>query len=364
MKLCARRSVGSCLLLGLVWMGCGQRAYQLPARGLEFSEPDHRLVWTLNAAVLLDRDYNAVDAQTARGLFQASSQRLEQLLPGVVLRAVFDQPQDAPFLMQRTATQPGVHAPERGPLIVPGTAFRARNREILLEAGRPVAGVDQELQRLDRFLEREGLPDLVSRPSAVESSWSVYLEEQSRYDLVLTNAAIWPDDPSAIAGVRSPDGNLRWNTHPAPGRTAMEGRGAYVSLWNESDPGQELTAALFALVFAAPPAWSASALAHDGASVGSDPMGLAARMERDGGCGSCVDYWAVRLDLLGVYARIQGHDHAACEALPAAALAYFAAARRLGFSGTEGFDAVAGSVERYGWLCDLPVPVDSGPKKK
>ena len=364
MKMCARRLGRSCLLLALVWIGCGQRSYQLPARGLEAVGPGDRLTWTLNAAVLLDRDYAALDQQTARDLFESSSRRLERLLPGVVVRAVFDQPQDAPFLMQRTATQPGVRTSERGPLIVPGIAFRARNREILLESGLPTTAADGEMELLARFLGSDAIPDLVSRPSASESAWRDYMEEQSRYDLVLTNAAIWPDDPSRLSGVRSPAGNLLWNTHPAPGRTAMEGQGAFVSLWDRSDAETRLTAALFALVFAAPPTWAANALGYDSVPAGPGSMGLPAQVARAGGCPSCSEYWAVRLDLLRVYARVQAHDQTACEALPNTAAAYFHAARQLGFSETAALDAVAGSAERYGWLCDRHVPMDFGPKKK
>jgi hypothetical protein len=62
------------------------------------------------------------------------------------------------------------------------------------------------------------------------------MKEQVRYDLILTNALVYPDDLAAEPEARLPGGAVAWSLMDAPGRTALEGVGALVSVADQSAP--------------------------------------------------------------------------------------------------------------------------------
>jgi hypothetical protein len=93
---------------------------------------------------------------------------------------------------------------------------------------------------------------LAEKLPASDYVWRSYLASQVRYDLILTNALVYGDDlrarlsdggfASEAAAWPGYPGIVGWAIAPAAGRTALEGYGAYLSLYGLRGAGECLSA--------------------------------------------------------------------------------------------------------------------------
>ncbi len=215
-KVSGRRTLLSSVLLGAVALGgCGDglheflNPYQLPVRGLialpadAANQSGNRYQWTLNVGLLNDSELPELSVADAEPLLRQVSDRLQPLLPGIDVRFIIDQPMNSVFLIERSVRKKGFLGPKYdsdGPvlLLAPGPANADRNRARLRDyrygpelRALGIAGVEQELASMDRAQQAGCLSEKLP---ASEYVWRAYLAGQVRYDLVLTNALVYPDD--------------------------------------------------------------------------------------------------------------------------------------------------------------------------
>lgn len=227
--------------------------YQLPVRGLsQLPDPtggtqrseqiSPNLLWTLNVGILNDSELPELAVADIQPLLEEVSNRLKPLLPGVEVRFIVDQPMNSVFLIERSVRRKGFLGPkynEDGSVLLlgPGLATAEKNRIRLREiAGLNVAQTERELAQL---ADLTGSGCVSEKLPASEYVWRAYLAGQVRYDLVLTNALIYADDLTSRtrpAGHRieywNPDLRfVRQALVPMAGRSALEGYGAYVSVY-------------------------------------------------------------------------------------------------------------------------------------
>lgn len=226
--------------------------YQLPARGLSATPGDPAetpgLLWTLNVGLLNDSEFPELSVADVDPILEEVATRLKALLPGVEVRFLIDQPMNSVFLIERSVRKKGFLAPKYNAdatvlLLGSGAATAESNRQRLLNvAGLTPAAADRELTQM-QALTAAGC--LAEKLPASDYVWRAYLAGQVRYDLVLTNALIYADDlPHRAAEDRptywNPDLHVvRRALAPMGGRSALEGYGAYVSLYDNSRDNRE-----------------------------------------------------------------------------------------------------------------------------
>jgi len=255
-----------------VCIACGEdSSYQLRGKGLARTA-DGGLLWTLNAGVLNDSQLPELQRKDVEPVLESAAREASRLLPGMEFRILADQPMNALFLMERTIRAENYLARRteaEGPVLrLSGDdAARAANRRKLEIAGFPSARADALLDLLARLQETplepgggasgpdKGQPVEVAeigsgclhqKPAASAHVWRVYLSQQIRYDLLLTNAFVIEDDLRRYSSA-TPRGALvpveRPTLLPVPGRTALEGSGALVSWAGRLAPESCLQAA-------------------------------------------------------------------------------------------------------------------------
>lgn len=240
-----------------------RQPYQLRGTGFSLKDPKgdlskRPLAWTLNVGFLQDSDFYEIDIGSLRSLLHSSALPRE-LLPGLWIQYVIDQPLNTVFMMQRTIRSENLLAPKlslEGPvLLLDGSPNSLRiNRRKMERYGYSGSAIAAELERLER-LGSLPLPSDQSHQSyrsprghqghrsqrgyrsyleeklpASDYIWRLYMEQQTRYDLILTNAFIYPDDLSERKIIADPFGGISWRLAETRGRSGTEGYGALVSL--------------------------------------------------------------------------------------------------------------------------------------
>ncbi len=213
-----------------------KRPHQL--RGTGFSVEGKSLVWTLNVGVLYDSDFYEPDAESLKLFLQNNFVLLNEFLPGLKIRYVMDQPLNSVFIMQRVIRRQNFLIPKLEPqgavLLLDGSAASLEiNRRKMERYGYNAAVVEKELKHL-KYL--AGLPlapgkaYLDEKLPASDYVWRLYMEQQVRYDLILTNGFIYPDDLRARNVIHDSLGGVLWRLAATEGRSGSEGYGALVSL--------------------------------------------------------------------------------------------------------------------------------------
>lgn len=303
-------------------------AAQLKARGVSLAPSGEDLIWTLNVGVLNDAELPELTVSAARALTDQAVRLAAAELPGLQIALIVDQPMNSVFLMERAIRAQDFFQAKGDPAsrvlrLESGAQADAENAQKLraaLPLERDRLSRAEALGRLLAARDARGRDCLVEKMPASEYVWRAYMKEQVRYDLVLTNALVYPDDlaerpEGALAG-----GVVGWSLMDAPGRTALEGVGALVSVADQSAPeclGQprppddrvaaRIAEALVRLLRANRP----------GASAGRDDAEWERRKAR----------------LRALYAFTQGDGERACPAIRQAALAreeFRAAEERVG----------------------------------
>lgn len=227
--------------------------YQLPGRGLSRAPADQSnaadLLWTINAGVLNDSVFPELSVADVEPVLHGASRDLAALLPGLELRFIIDQPMNAVFLMERGLERAKdedfvtARLEEDGPVLLlsSGEIVSATNTLKMQAAG---LSAEERLRRQNDLTALHALVPtgsgagrcLDDRLPASDALWRAYLGAQVRYDLILTNALVYADDlrrtPQDAERGALPHVIVRRLVR-TPGRSAVEGTGAYVS-WNES----------------------------------------------------------------------------------------------------------------------------------
>ncbi len=200
------------------------------------SVEDGKLYWSLNVGVLNDGLRRELDRATVEPLLTAAVDRVTKLCPAVSIRFIADQPLDADYIIDHTVRRRSLslRSDRESPVLFLTSSAEDVNTLKLKKAGRSDALTAKVLERLrdaEKHRDTSGVEWLSNRSSGSAFVWRAYLREQVRYDLVLTNAYIFPDElnspDASAAGVEGVETAL-WE---AEGRTAGEGTAGLVSLF-------------------------------------------------------------------------------------------------------------------------------------
>ncbi len=218
---------------------------QLKARGVSLAPSGEELIWSLNVGVLNDAELPELSVAAARALTDRAVQLAAPELPGLGVSLILDQPMNSVFLMERAIRALDFFQAKGDPTsrvlrLESGAQADAENQQ-KLRAAFPTelaarARTAAELARLLNAKSRLGRPCLLEKMPASDYVWRAYMKEQVRYDIVLTNALVYPDDLGEAPEALLPGGAVAWTLQDAPGRTALEGVGALVSVADQSAP--------------------------------------------------------------------------------------------------------------------------------
>lgn len=281
--------IGLWLGAGLV-AGCAKDSHSAPGGSL--TELPEGLRWSLTVGLLNDRDLPELGAQDFRRIVGVA-QSLAGGLPGLQPRLIPDQPMDAHFLMGRTYVPRKLRRPhESGALLDLGGG--PQNARRLAQSGAPSALLAR-LEQLRSRLGPTGQPLVYDKAPASHAAWKTYLGAQVRYDLVLTNAIVFPDDLRDQGQELLPEGGLRAQLLPAHGRRGVEYWGGFLSLRgrlptaSDGDRGVSLAASELAVL-----------VLRLLAVMDNQQAALVVENQRSGravfsGCSGCAGLWQKRL---------------------------------------------------------------------
>lgn len=207
---------------------------------------DGRLFWSITVGILQDSEFKEANVRELRPVLLESTKEITDILPGIRIEYIVDQPLNAVFMMQRSLHKPKKEkAPgssgslgllsEQSPLLLLSNSPYAKksNERKLKKAGFSPSEIREELQRLQSMQNTGKNPSkafLSEKLTLRDSIWRAHMAQQVRYDLLLSNAIIYPDDlESRVELLSSPRGTLRLGLAAMPGRSGMEGYGAYAS---------------------------------------------------------------------------------------------------------------------------------------
>ena len=311
-------------------LSCGNplRSLQAPGTGLSGETPPG-LTWELTVGVLNDQDFPPLKVERLRESLAGAARRLKEVLPGLNLKFIIDQPQNAAFIMPRQTRKRRVlenrQSPEHSVLLLgPGQVIQKINRSKLKHRSISESLQKSYLDELDKLQKTELRPGiflLYDKFPVSDLNWREFLRQQVRYDLILTNAFIYPDDLQAPLEGRKPGFGVRSRLLRAEGRLGMEGFGAFLSLnpagkisggpgSQSESPGanlsavieEELVGVLLGLVLPGP--------------VGTGPLERSPGIQALKNCSACLKLWEARREYLrGVYFFHQGTDARACALL-------------------------------------------------
>ena len=187
------------------------------------------------------------------------------------------------------------------PVLILSSNSNSLHRNKLEQAGFEnvtIQGILETLQDLQKKTSSSGRPLVYDKLSVSGMVWREFMRQQTRYDLVLTNAFVLSDDLSEPIGDLA--GGVRFQVSSAPSRSAMEGWGSFVSLYNaEESAVYRLSAALYSLILPV---------------AGLD---LHEKVDLKQQCPRCLQAWPLRLNYLrALYQLQQGNLEQACQALP------------------------------------------------
>lgn len=259
-----KRLLLCCLLAGLI-PGCklknltdfyiGNAGASLPGRGLAVDQ--ERLVWTVNAGILNDRDLPPADRVLGESLLKEAASRVEQKSPWLQLRFILDQPLDAEYILTTLTrdkkARMAAHRPENRILEL-DPADLDHNREIEKTDPARIKPLLLRLRALQEQKNRAGQPLVSGRPESSLLHWRLFVRDQVRYDVILTNAVIFPDELQTDLFLQNTDGSVRAAILPALGRSAMEQNGLLFSLHGSKEHKEDLAAALTSLLLLGEPA--------------------------------------------------------------------------------------------------------------
>ncbi len=301
------------LILGLPAAFSCRPGPDLP-RAFALTLRDDQLHWEVSAGCLNDRDFPAIEPATFRAV-AAPVERLLGTVPGLSVRFIPDQPMDAQFIMERTAPRQrkaAIRAARDGLLDL---SADADNSAVWARLGAsPAVRESRETWRAARRLRSaNGQPFFYDKLPSSDFAWRAFLRDQGRYDLVLTNAFLFPDD---LRHKRLPDerdrlGGVRTRIAAAEGRPSLEGWAVVLSANEEVQGGgqpdtQELArrtaAALLAVLVGIP-----LPLAQKWADNAGEGRTLFA------GCSGCAELWDQRRHMLRAWVRARDLERqAAC----------------------------------------------------
>ena len=169
---------------------------QLKGTGLFIQKK--QLFWNISVGILQDSGFQEQNVAELRPVLLESAKEAAQILRGIKIKYIIDQPLNVVFIMERTLG--------RG---------KKENLHIMKAKG---------------LSERLAKSPLSENLSFRDSTWRSYIGQQVRYDLLLTNALIYPDNPERHKELLSgQEGILKLGLGAMPGRSAMEAYGAYLS---------------------------------------------------------------------------------------------------------------------------------------
>ena len=276
-------------------------------RGTGLHQKEGLLSWSFNVGVLYDSQFTEPKARELREVLRRVEVKVSRLLPGFALRLIMDQPLNSVFMMTRTLGKEGVddlHLANNPSLLMLRSSPQAeeQNRKRMQEAGWNQEKISAELARLAILQKKNklsGYPWISEKWTSSDARWRYYSSRQIRYDLILTNAFVYPDDfPQRRELVRDTDGGILWRLLKMSGRTSMEGYGAYVSIFtalaldtNSSLKDKDIVvdlvlSAVLALIFPFLPSW----LMEHSSRIDSWEEWLSLQ-----DCQKCRSYWKYRL---------------------------------------------------------------------
>ncbi len=232
------------LVLSLACICVCAKKDQAKLRGLGLHLQKEQLLWTINVGVLTDSEFPELSLDTLKKSLERSVELISVLLPGIYIQYIIDQPMNAVFIMERSLPTKNsrkdtplivLRNKEDNPIIALGDTINTHkiNTKKLDLAGfsRKEKQVElKKLQDLSKLLTPKNTTLLSDKLTVSDFVWRAYMRHQIRYDLVLTNAFVYSDDLSSRSMlVLTKNGGVRWALSQTPGRTAMEGYGAYIS---------------------------------------------------------------------------------------------------------------------------------------
>lgn len=204
--------------------------------GNGISLQNDRIVWTVSAGVLLDEDFPRIDRFQAENLLNQGARQLENSFPEVKINILLDQPLDGPFIMERITRKKTAIFAKNNPLepvllLDSSDASRRLNEQKLSKTNLALPQREQILKHLERLQQiRQGNhPLLDEKMTASMAFWNDFFANQVRYDIIITNALIFPDDLRLNVDSSNSDGGSALSFFSSPGTTGLEGRSALVS---------------------------------------------------------------------------------------------------------------------------------------
>ncbi len=254
-----------------------------------------------------------------KSLLEQSIEEIAPLIPGIQIRYIIDQALDAVFMMRRAIghkeeLSSSLAIDAKSPLLIlqewpqayeinekklQRYAFdsKAHKREL-----HNIRSLQKEKHPYAKYMRlRHGL--LNDRMTLRDRTWRQYLGKQVRYDLVFTNAFVYPDDLSFREDIQyNRYGGLSWRLTAMPGRTALEAYGAYLSyLALQADTlRRQISSVLLALLLPLDSAYAATL----GTQVSIQALAQDASWKR---------YWRKRLQYLQALAHIHRGRYRACQ---------------------------------------------------
>ncbi len=176
-------------ITGLSWSQ-NKKIYTQKKENKKNIEVNQNILWSITVGILYDSEYVERDVSYLKLIFKASANQISNLLTGIQIRYIIDQPQNAAFLMGRMPSFPSKKKGEK--------------------------------------------KNYHRKPTESSIAWKDYLASQTRYDLVLTNAPIHWDKKKRDALFLFDKKKVRLGIIEMKGRSGMEGYGAYVSYYQDS----------------------------------------------------------------------------------------------------------------------------------
>lgn len=195
----------------------------LPGRGLK--KTDTGLEWTVNAGILNDRDLPPIHRPEGQRILDQAARAAREAAPWLKMRFILDQPLDAEYILTTlTRDKKALQAARKPENRVLDLDPAALEHNSLIEKTNP-ALVGPRLAALKSLQLRKnqaGMSLVRAVPQSSLLGWRLFLRDQVRYDVILTNAVIFPDELDAEGIEVGADGAVVAAILPASGRSSME----------------------------------------------------------------------------------------------------------------------------------------------
>jgi len=224
----------------------GNAGASLPGRGLAIDGTN--FVWTLNAGILADRDLAPIDRVAGEQILKEAARRAESRMPWLKLRFILDQPLDAQYILTTlTRDKKALQAARKPENRILDLDPADLDHNVLIEKLDPrIRPRLLQLRALQAQKNLAGEPLVAARPESSILQWRLFLRDQVRYDVILTNSVIFPDEDRLLT--LNADGSVRAAVLPASGRSAMEQNAILLTTHGQGRPSAELGDALVHLL--------------------------------------------------------------------------------------------------------------------